>query len=232
MAEKSQRATITEHEIMRVASRVILNEGYSVLSIRGICKELNLSIGCVTYHFPSKEHILEVVVKMLCSFQWDVITEAAGEGKTSLLAYCLELTTMAAACEENPAIKDFFLSTYISPLTLEIIRKSDIEKTRTVFGEFCPDWDDEKFTETENLVSGIELATLLTTKSSASLEMRITGGLNAIMTLYGVPEELRKTKLGKVLAMDYRSLSKTIIKNFLDYVEFVNAETYNALLKK
>ncbi len=44
------------------------------------------------------------------------------------------------------------------------------------------------------------------------------------MTIYSVPEEIRKIKIEKVLSMDYRSIGKRIFKEFKEYVEQMNAE--------
>ena len=59
----------------------------------------------------------------------------------------------------------------------------------------------------------------MTTASSSPLDIRISGALNALMTIYNVPEEIRKVKLEKVFAMDYRSLGKQVLREFREYVE-------------
>ena len=43
------------------------------------------------------------------------------------------------------------------------------------------------------------------------------------MMIYNVPEEIRKIKIDKVLAMDYRSIGKRIFNEFKEYVEKENA---------
>ena len=85
--------------------------------------------------------------------------------------------------------------------------------------EYCPDWTDEQFREAEILVAGIEHATLNAIDKTVPLETRISGALNTIMTIYNVPEEIRKIKIDKVLAMDYLSIGKRIFKEFKEYVE-------------
>jgi hypothetical protein len=39
------------------------------------------------------------------------------------------------------------------------------------------------------------------------------------MTIYNVPEDIRRIKIDKVLAMDYLSIGKRIFKEFKEYVE-------------
>ncbi len=214
----------TKHKIIRVATRMFLENGYSATTVQMVSSELGISKGNFTFYFHSKEDILAELVEMLCKFQWKLIKEEADDGFSSLLALCFELMTMASACEENEVAKDFFVSTYQSPKCLEIIHNNDTARAKEVFAEYCPDWTDEQFREAEILVAGIEHSTLNAIDKTVHLETRISGALNTIMTIYNVPEEIRKTKIKKVLAMDYHSLGKRIFKEFKEYVEQMNTE--------
>ena len=221
-----RRGAATRLEIIRVASRMFLEEGYSATTIRAICAELGISPGHLMFHFPTKEHLLAEVVDILCDFQWRLMKRVTDEGATPLMAVCFEMTTMASACEQSDVARDFYLSSYISPLTLEIIRKNDAERAREVFGEFCPNWSDTQYIEAENLISGIEYATFMTTASSAPLDVRISGALNAIMLIYNVPEEKRRDKIKKAMDLDYRSYGRLILTEFIKYVEETNENSY------
>ena len=213
----------TRDKILRVSTRMFLEYGYSSTTVQMVSTELGISKGNFTFHFHSKEDVLAVLVEMLCEFQWKMIEDEADDGISSLLAVCLELMTMAAACEESEVAKDFFVSTYQSPKCLEIIHNNDTARAKEVFAEYCPDWTDEQFREAEILVAGIEHATLNAIDKTVPLETRISGALNAIMTIYNVPEEIRRIKIEKVLAMDYRSIGKRIFNEFKEYVEKENA---------
>ena len=212
----------TKNKILRVSTTMFLEVGYSKTSPQMIAKELKVSTGNLTYYYPTKEHLLALLTDLLCKYQWKLIKEEADDGMSSLLALCFELMTMAAACEESEVAKDFFVSTYQSPKCLEIIHNNDTARAKEVFAEYCPDWTDEQFREAEILVAGIEHATLNAIDKTVPLETRISGALNTIMTIYNVPEEIRKKKIEKVLAMDYRSIGKRIFNEFKDYVEKAN----------
>lgn len=209
----------TKNKILRVSTTMFLEVGYSKTSPQMIAKELKISTGNVTYYYPTKEHLLAVLTDLLCKYQWKMIKDEADDGISSLLALCFELMTMAAACEESEVAKDFFVSTYQSPKCLEIIHNNDISRAKEVFAEYCPDWTDEQFREAEILVAGIEHATLNAIDKTVPLEIRISGALNTIMMIYNVPEEIRRIKIEKVLAMDYRSIGKRIFNEFKEYVE-------------
>lgn len=210
--------------MVRVANRMFLERGFSNTSVKAIAQELGISTGHITFYYPTKEHLLAILVEKLCDFQWQMMNQTVDEGKTSLMAICLELVAMAAICEENEIAKDFYLSSYTNPMCLEIIRKSDTRRAKEVFGEYCRGWNEEDFAEAETLVSGIEYATLMTTHDSASLEIRIAGALNQIMTLYNVPENIRKMKIDKVLTMDYASIGRRIFTEFTEYIDSENSQ--------
>lgn len=220
----------TKLDIIRCASEAFFETGYSATSPKMICEALDISTGNLTYYFPTKEHLLAEFVGMLCDYQRQMMEIEAKEGVSSVLSVCLELTTMAAMCEDNEIAKDFYLATYTSPLCLEIIRRNDTERNKQVFCEFCPDWTDEQFVEAEIIVSGIEYATLMTTDNSVSLANRITGALNNILTVYQVPEEIRKVKIQKVLGIDYRKIGQRVLRDFKKFIEETNEAALEALV--
>lgn len=222
MAKTAKKESVKDR-ILYVSTRMFLENGYTDTTVKMICDELSISKGHFNFYFNAKEYVLAELVEMLCEFQWELMKREADDGISSLLAVCLELMSMAAACEEEKAAKDFFVSSYQSPFCLEIIQKNDAVRAKEVFAKYCSDWTDEHFREAEILVSGIEYSTLNAVDDSVQLETRIAGALNAIMTIYNVPGEIRKTKIDKVLAMDYRSVGKRIFKEFKEYVEKANA---------
>ncbi len=213
------KSALTKSEIVQEASKQFLEKGYSHTTLSAISKELEMSPGNLTFHFPTKEHLLAELVEMLCDFRQVLLEEEVAEGTSSLMAYCLELVTTAAASDQNEVAKDFFLSAYRSQITMELLRKRDKIRSKELFREFCPDWTDDRFEEAVTLVSGIKYATLMTTAESAPLPLRITGALNAILSIYQVPKEKRNEKLTKALNLDYRALSLRILKEFREYVD-------------
>ena len=221
----------TKLEIIKLAAHLFIEEGYSKTTFARVARELDLSTGNITFYFPSKDHLLAVLVEEMFAFQTWLMEYEAKEGASSLLSYCLELTSIAAACEDDEVTKDFFSSSYKSPLILDLIRENDTEKTRTVFAQYRPDWTDEDWRATENIVSGIEYATIMTCENDTPLDKQIDKALDSIMMLYGVPEELRRQKIEKVLAMDYRSIGQRILRGFKEYIDKVNEENLDVAKK-
>ena len=226
------RGELTRNEIVRVAANRFLNEGYSKTTVASMAKALNMSTGNMTFHFPTKEHMLAELVSILCRYQHKLMEEEAKEGYSSVIAVCLELLTIASACEQDEVAKDFFLSSYRSEICMDLIRRSDKERAKEVFREYCTDWTEEQFTEAAALVSGIEYATLLTTGGSASPELRVEGALRAILTIYNVPKELQDEKIKKVLSMDYRTIGMDTLRRFREFVDQATEQALLDLLKR
>lgn len=226
------KSTITKLEIIQVASKMFLEKGYSNTSIKMICDELEMSPGNVTFYFRTKEHLLAELVDILCNFQRKMMEKEADEGVSSVMAMCLELSTMVVMCEEDENVKEFLFSAYTSPMGLEIIRNNDAQKAKEVFKDYCPDWTDDQFMEAEVLASGVEYATLMTTEDILPIETRISGALNNILGIYQVPEEIRKMKIDRLLNMDYRKIGRKVLRNFKKYVEQANEQALIDLLKR
>lgn len=228
---RTKQPSFLRAKIVKLSSEMFFEKGFSKTSSLELSKKLNISTGNLTFYFPTKEHILSVLVQMMIDYQWKEMENATDEGQSSLLAYCLELSTLVAISEEIPEMNDFLVAAYAHPMTIDLIRANDVEKIKKVFGEYTEDWDDERFTEMETIISGIEYATIMKTEHSASVECRLEGALNSIMILMGVPEEIRKAKLKKVLAMDYLTIGRKVYEDFKQYVTETNEHALDEFLK-
>ena len=224
------KGALTKLEIVSEATKQFLEKGYSNTTISSIAQELEMSKGNLTFYYKTKEHLLEELTDLLCTFHWQQMEREANDGISSVMAICLELTAMAGACEEDEVIRDFLISAYSSPLGLAVIRKNSIARAKLVFKDYRPDWQDEQFEEAALLVSGIEYATLMTAGSEVALETRIAGALRIILDIYGIPEEIKDLKVKKVFAMDYRSIGKKAIADFKKHVQESNLQAFRELL--
>jgi AcrR family transcriptional regulator len=91
------RGTETVDAILKAALNVLLNEGATAFSIRRIAAECGMNVGNVSYHFPRKEMLVQVLLdELLESYdkklekrvrQPDITTE---ERLTLIILICLE----------------------------------------------------------------------------------------------------------------------------------------------
>ena len=218
----------TRLEIIKLASEMFLTQGYTDTSTKKMAKALDISVGNLAYHFPTKEHLLAEMAERICDYHLLVMETEIDEGRTSLLAYLLELTSMMAICDENEVAKDLYTSIYKNPMTLGMMRKADSEKAKHIFTEYCPDWTDEDFILTENAVSGIEYASIMKENAETfPLDKRIVKTLRMVMKAYNVPADIREQKIQKVLSIDYRKIGRQFVKGFTEYVEMINERALN-----
>lgn len=228
----AKKLNTTKKEIILVATRLFLERGFTNTSVKLISDTLGISTGNLTFHYPTKEHLLAVLVEMLCDFQWHTMEVALDEGSSPLMALCLELSAMAAICEENHIARDFYLSAYTHPMTLDIVRVNDQKKAQRLFASYCGSWQSMTFAEAETLVSGIEYGTLMNTACSPDLPVRLAGALKAILKIYDIPDEICAECIQSVLQMDYHTIGRTVLREFNDYVRNVSEEQLEQYLLK
>jgi len=212
----------TKYEILLCATKLFLEKGYTNTYVTTITNMLKISTGNLTFHFPTKEHILAELVKELCVFRRKKEEQEDGDEYSSLTAYMLELVMFASLCEENPNIRDLMLAVYTRPMSLAIIRANDYKRSMKVYEAFCKDWSETVFIQAENIVSGIEYAMFRTENAeSLTFEQRVTSSLDAIMKIYEVPAHVRQSVVSRAMEDDYRTKSNLVFKEFYAYVDNV-----------
>ena len=212
----------TKNAIIRVAIEMFLERGFTNTSARAIAAELGISTGNITFYFPSKEHLLMVLVEMLCDFQWSMLEQQADEEETALMAFCMETMTVAAACEQNEIARDLFLSVFQSELCRNLLRENHVARAERIFSEYCGDWTHQQFRIAEILVMGIQHAVIIPTDVEIPLSERIAAALNQILSIYGVPENNRAEKIRRILALDYNDIRQRVREGSLRYVDQLN----------
>lgn len=212
----------TKNTIIRVAIEMFLERGFTNTSVRAIAAELGISTGNITFYFPSKEHLLMVLVEMLCDSQWSMLEQQADEEETALMAFCMETMTVAAACEQNEIARDLFLSVFRSELCRNLLRENHVARAERIFSEYCGDWTHQQFRIAEILVMGIQHAVIIPTDVEILLSERIAAALNQILSIYGVPENNRAEKIRRILALDYNDIRQRVREGSLRYVDQLN----------
>lgn len=215
----------TKYKILLCATKLFLEKGYKDTYVTTITNSLKISTGNLTFHFPTKEHILAELIKELNAFQHQIEEDNDLVGYALVVEYLLELVMIVAVSESNPNIRDLIIAAYTYPMPFEIIRENDTQRARYVFGRFCPDWTELEYIQAENVVSGIEYAMYRKENTQQiSFEQRIISSMDAIMKVYEVPADVRQSVISEVMAVDYRSKGSSIFEEFTHYVEdiFIN----------
>lgn len=210
----------TKYEILQCATKLFIEKGYTSTYVTNITNEMGISTGNLTFHFPTKEHILTELIRELFSLPRRE-EESVVRGEHALLTgYLLELAMFAAVCRDNPNIKDLIVNAYTRPMSLEIIRKSDTKRAMQIFGEYCPGWNEIDFVQAENVVSGMEYAMFMTENTDRlTFEQRVSGSINAIMKVYEIPKAIRDYIIAEIMTLDYCSMGNRVFDEFCNYIE-------------
>ena len=78
------KGALTKLEIITEATKQFLEKGYTNTSANAVAKALDMSQGNLTFHYPTKEHLLAILVDKLCDFQWKRMEQEANDGISSL----------------------------------------------------------------------------------------------------------------------------------------------------
>lgn len=198
--------------------------GYSNTSPNMIANKLGISTGNLTYYYPTKEHLLYVMVEMLCDFQWKLIEIEADRGIGSIASICLETMSVATACDESEIARDMFIAAFQSEMCRNYLRNNHAQRAKKIFAQQCADWSDEKFQETELLVKGLQYAAIVPTDIIIPVKTRIAGVLHQILGMYNIDEDSRCKEIDRVLSMECRNISQKILHEFYRYVNRKNAQ--------
>lgn len=209
----------TKNEIVRVTTGMLFERGFTNTSIRAIAAELGISTGNITFYFPTKEHLLLVLVEKLCDAQWSMLEQQVNEEQKDMMALCMETMTVATACEQSEIARDLFLSAFQSELCRNLLLAYHVAGAKRIFSEYCGDWTHQQFQMAGLLVMGLQYAVIIPTDAEIPLPERIAGALNQILSIYGVPENIRSKKISYILALDYNDIRQRVRMGLLAYVE-------------
>ena len=209
----------TRYKILLCATKLFLEKGYKNTYVTMITNSLKISTGNLTFHFPTKEHILAELIRELNAFQHQKDADNKQSELSPVGAYLLELVMITSISEVNANIRDLIAAAYTHAMPLEIIRENDTYRAMRIFGEFCPNWAETDFIQAENVVSGIEYAMYRTENTSKlSFEQRMISGMDSIMKIYEVPADVRRSIIDSVMATDYRGRGSRVFEEFSNYI--------------
>ena len=227
-----RRVNTTKHEIIQVAMALFLEVGVTQTSPKMIAEKLELSTGNITYYFPTKEHLLAVLVDMLCDFRKAQMERQTAAGIPPIVRLCMEYAAMITLCSEQSNASDVYRSAYASDLCLELIQRHKAERARRIFAPYHPEWTAEQYARAAVMVSGIDQTSLRINDFVPSVKERISVGLDAILSIYGVPAEERRELIAKVTAIDCSAVAQKEFQAFTEYVARITEETLDDLFNQ
>ncbi len=225
----SRPQTTRKFEIIKTATEFIFSVGYSKTSPQMIAKKMNMSTGNITHYFPSKEHLLCNIVKMLCEFQWRMFEGSTEKGFGSIGSICMEMMTVATGCEQSEVSRDFFSAVFESEMCRNYLRGNHVKRSKVIFAKECQGWKDKDFEQAELMVMGLQYATVAANDANIPLKEKISGALDKVLYIFQVDEETRKREIDKVMHLDYQAVSKQVIEAFIAFVNKTSNDALNEM---
>lgn len=206
----------TEINIIRSATKLFLENGYTRTTFKMIEADSGVRVGNITYHFHSKEALLQVLIEELMDYHAGIVEDVYDATNDELIAFATEITVQIALCENDRQAWDLYFSAYSHHVTYDYIKKWATEKNYSLFAKRLPDWTEHDFRDREVVASGIELAALKTPcDRTFPLDKKIRVILDSMMMLYEVSKEERQDVINRILAMDYEALAKKMFDKFV-----------------
>ncbi len=205
----------TEIRIVRAAAKLFLEHGFSKTTQRMIAEESGIGLGTLTYHFRTKEDLLQLLIEELMDFHSDVIEETAEKTNDNLFSYAMEIAVQIALCENDKKAWDLYYSAYSHPSSFSYIKDWAAKKTYNLLGGRLPHLRESDFRNLENITSGIELAAFISPCDRYyTLADKIALTLDCMLKIYDVSAEERKSVIEKLRAFDYSTESMQLFEKF------------------
>ena len=206
----------TEIQIVRTATKLFLEKGFTAVTQRMIANEADIGLGTLTYHFRTKEDLLRLLIEELMDFHSDVVEESVEKTDNRLFSYALEITLQIALCENDKRAWDLYYSAYSSPVLFAFIKDWAAKKTHNLLGVVMPHLGESDFKNIENITSGIELAAFtISCDRYFTLEDKIVLVVDSMMKIYDIPKEQRLSVIDMIKSFDYETVSRQIFERFV-----------------
>ena len=206
----------TEIKIIKSATKLFLEQGFSQTTHRQIAKESGIGLGTITYHYKVKEDLLRLLVEEIMDFHLDVIDDSFERAGDCLYSYGIEIAVQIALCETDLKAYDLYYAAYRHLATFDYIKEWAAKKNYHLFKDKLPSWSEEDFRTMENITSGIELAAFTTPCGRYfSLNDKITLFLDSMLKIYNIDENERKDTIEKVTSLDCEAIAKEMFEKFV-----------------
>ena len=210
----------TEIQILKGATKLFLEQGFSKTTHRQIAEESGIGLGTITYHYKLKEDMLHVLVEELMDFHLDIIEDSAKKSDDPLFAYALEIAVQIALCETDNKAYDLYYSAYSHPATFDYIKDWAAKKNYHLLKGKLSDWTEDDFRRVENVTCGIELAAFTSpTDRYFTLNNKISLFIDSMLKIYDIEESSRKEVVDKIISLDCETIAKEMFGKFVSRLD-------------
>jgi len=163
IANRTRRLTPlseTEFKIIRSATKLFLENGFSHTTISMICEDSGIGRGNIVYYFHTKEDMLFLLIQELMDYHKSVIKEMLDKTGDVAFSCAMEITTQISLCEHNETARDLYYSAYSHQGIFDFIKEWTAKKNYDLLKNRLPEWTERDFKFKENVASLVEFSAL------------------------------------------------------------------------
>ncbi len=210
-----------KQNILNVAARKFLLQGYTNTTIKSITTELGISTGSFNHIFQTKEDLLCELVQFVLKSQFDTTNRIiAGKTEDKLLFYAAETTLQLHIVEMNENLRDIYSAAYSLPKPSALIQQTVTSKWEHIFGEHLPNLTTKDFYMLEIATGGI-MRGFMTVPCDMwfTMEHKVEAFLRCSFRMYSVPDEKINEAVAFVKQFDFAAIAKATIDGILSVLE-------------
>ena len=132
-----------KEEILRIATKLFISQGYSKTGMRQIAKEANVSLALITYYFRTKDEIARIITRHISSQNSRCIDIYVDVHKNPILhlGVLVNLDHMVFSSEDYAA---FYKDILREDIMLDVIAFSGLKTYKCIRDKYCPEMSDQE----------------------------------------------------------------------------------------
>ncbi len=210
-----------KNNILNVAAKNFLKNGYTNTTIKKITTEVGISTGSFNNIFQTKEDLLCELVSFVLGQQFSVTSKLI-EGKTEdkLFFYAAETTLQLYIVEMNENLRDVYSAAYSLPKPSAMIQQTITGKWESVFKEHLPHLETKDFYKLEIATGGI-MRGFMTIPCDMwfTMDQKVESFLKCTFKLYDVPEPKIREAIAFVNQFDFKTIAEKTIQGIIEFLE-------------
>lgn len=225
MGRKAKDPVEFRYKVLLAASRMFLEQGYSLSSTRKIASAAGVNVNTMNQFFGAKENILCDLVKYVLESQFDAAKEMiAGKTEDKILYYATETVLQLYMAESSEHIRELYSAAYSLPATSNYIQHTITEKLEVIFKEQLPGLETKDFYKLEIATGGI-MRGFMTIPCDMwfTMDQKVAAFLETTLKIYDVPKEKIQEAIRFVEQFDYPVLAQNAIQSMLKRMEALAA---------
>lgn len=130
-------------EILKVAARLFISQGYTKTGMRQIAKEADVSLALITYHFNTKDEIARVIARNISSQNSQCINTYVDVHEDPILhlGVLVNLDHMVFSSRDYDA---FYKDILREDIMLDVIAASGFKTYMCIRDKYCPEMSDQE----------------------------------------------------------------------------------------